>query len=420
MAKTTRPKTEIKDDVTKAVDASDPVVMAEPTFSQPEPEQIVAPVEDEIPPAAEPTADPVSEPSQDMPPPDQPPPPAIPATEPPKRSSGFVGMVAGGVIAAALGYGVATYFPIPGLLDRTGQAAQTESTLASLANRIGALESAPAPAVDAALSDRVQALEQRTAPDMPDLAPLIAAIAALDARLNALESAPRTAITAEGGPVSPDLAAAVEALRAEVEGLKGSGESVSAKIAAAAADANARLAEAEAQAAQLKAEAEETARKSMARAAVGRLQASLESGVPFASALENLSGLDVSASLVAVAETGVPTQSALEAAFPPAARAALEASLKADMGASWSERLGSFLQSTTGARSLTPREGTDPDAVLSRAEAALKKRDLEAALNELTGLPPEGQAAMSDFVAMANQRRAAITDINTLSSAIEE
>ena len=114
-------------------------------------------------------------------------------------------------------------------------------------------------------------------------------------------------------------------------------------IEAMAAEAQTRLAEAEAQAATLKAEAEETARKALARAAIGRLQAALESGAPFASALADLPDAPIPPALAAAAESGVPSLAALEQAFPPAARAALDASRRADMGESWTERLGAFL-----------------------------------------------------------------------------
>jgi hypothetical protein len=60
-----------------------------------------------------------------------------------------------------------------------------------------------------------------------------------------------------------------------------------------------------------------------------------------------------------------------------------------------------FLRVQTGARSLQPREGTDPDAVLSRAEAAVKGGDVAASLTELAGLPAQGQAAMADWSARA-------------------
>ena len=68
-----------------------------------------------------------------------------------------------------------------------------------------------------------------------------------------------------------------------------------------------------------------------------------------------------------------------------------------------------------GARSVQPREGSDPDAVLSRAEAAVRDGDLSEALNELDNLPEDVQSAMADWLADARARVAAEAAINDLS-----
>ena len=114
-------------------------------------------------------------------------------------------------------------------------------------------------------------------------------------------------------------------------------------------------------------------------------------------------GADVPASLAATTKA-VPTLLSLLDGFAPFARAALDASIRADMGDGWAGRLTSFLRSQSGARSLTPHEGTDPDAVLSRAEAALREGQIKAVLAELSGLPPAGAAAMAPWVADATRR----------------
>jgi hypothetical protein len=211
----------------------------------------------------------------------------------------------------------------------------------------------------------------------------------------------------------------VEALTAQVAALQASNSDAAAGIEALAADAQARLADAEEQATALTAQAEETARKARTSAAVGRIMAALESGAPFASVLPDLEGTEVPPVLLTVAETGLPSRAALQAAFAPAARQALEDSLQANMGSTWSDRMASFLQSTTGARSLTPREGGHPDAVLSRAEAAVRAGDVSQALTELEALPSAGLAAMSDWIALARQRLEAMTAADALSAAVE-
>ena len=88
------------------------------------------------------------------------------------------------------------------------------------------------------------------------------------------------------------------------------------------------------------------------------------------------------------------------------------------MGEGWTDRLSAFLRSQSGARSLTPREGTDPDAVLSRAEAALRDGQIKAALAELAGLPPAGTEAMAPWIADATRRLGAEQAIADLSVAL--
>ena len=68
----------------------------------------------------------------------------------------------------------------------------------------------------------------------------------------------------------------------------------------------------------------------------------------------------------------VPTLDELVAAFPPAARAGVRASLQAESAQGEGSILGNFLRAQTGARSVTPHEGSDADAVLSRAGEHLR------------------------------------------------
>lgn len=63
--------------------------------------------------------------------------------------------------------------------------------------------------------------------------------------------------------------------------------------------------------------------------------------------------------------------------------------------------IGDFLRVQTGARSVEPREGDDPDAVLSRADAAVKAGDIKGALGLIATLPQAGQDAMSGWTGKA-------------------
>jgi hypothetical protein len=123
--------------------------------------------------------------------------------------------------------------------------------------------------------------------------------------------------------------------------------------------------------------------------------------------------------LADAAATGVPTLPDLQRAFPDAARAALDAALKADMGEGWADRVAAYLRTQTGARSLKPLEGNDPDAILSRAEAALDAGQVGTALTEIVALPEAAQPALADWSAAAAQREAATAAVAALTTAMD-
>ena len=77
--------------------------------------------------------------------------------------------------------------------------------------------------------------------------------------------------------------------------------------------------------------------------------------------------------------------------------------------------IGDFFRSQLGMRSLVPREGDSPDAILSRAEAALRDARLGAALAELENLPEGARAALDDWIARATQRQEALSAADALS-----
>ena len=122
--------------------------------------------------------------------------------------------------------------------------------------------------------------------------------------------------------------------------------------------------------------------------------------------------------LTAHAQSGLPSLQTLRAMYPDAARAALDAALRTASSDSWTDRVSVFLRGQTGARSLTPREGTDPDAILSRAEAAMAAGDLTMALTELAGLPDAAKAAMADWLALAGQRQDAVAAVQALTASL--
>ena len=349
------------------------------------------------------------------------PPPARPAApapaEPPRRRGGggvFLALVLGGVVAAVAGFVTARYLVPEGWpfdLPRAGGTQQPDpvellgsrvsdqaAMIEALTGRLAAAEAALASpdAVDpAAIEGRIAAAE--------------ASVAALTARLDSLPAAPGT---------DP---AALDALRAEIEAIRaapaapdaGLADQVAAlqdQVAALSAAAEADRAALEERAAALRAEAEAAASAALGRAAVLRLQAALDSGAPLTGAIEELRAAGVAVpAVLADNPDGVPTLAALRDGFPEAARAALAAAVSVAPEAGLADRLGAFLRDQTGARSLVPRDGDDPDAILSRAEASLQAGDLDAALSQLDALPPEAAQAMAGWRQLAETRVTAVT-----------
>ena len=337
------------------------------------------------------------------------------AVQPPKpvrQKNGLLGFILGGAIVAGAGFGLAKYvYPETGAAEAI-VALQTQidakaSDDAALRAQIADLAARPlAGAPDTGLADRLAAVEAALkAPS--DSAGLAARMTTLEERLTAIEAA------SVGGEGTPNVAIAamdreLKALRSEIEAQKGAGSALTADIEAASAAAQARLDAAEA-----------AAQAAAKQAALSHVRAAFESGAPLGPALDGLMavGAEVPEGL-AIAANGLPTLLELQDGFAEPARAALDASIRADMGEGWADRLTAFLRSQSGARSLTPREGADPDAVLSRAEAAVRRGDLAASLAELASLPPAGAAAMSAWGADATRRLDAEQAIADLSATL--
>ena len=71
-----------------------------------------------------------------------------------------------------------------------------------------------------------------------------------------------------------------------------------------------------------------------------------------------------------------------------------------------------------GARSVAPREGSDADAVLSRAEAAVRIGQLQLALSELSALPEAAKPAIAAWETAAQKRLSAMSAAEALSQSL--
>ncbi|MDG3041246.1 COG4223 family protein [Roseicyclus marinus] len=358
-----------------------------------------------------------------------PPPPRAPAPQPAPQRGGLVPLVLGGVVAAGIGYGAAYM----GLLPTTGPASDTSQTtaiaeaLATQAETLAALQAqvaelAATPASGAAAS------EIDLTPVTDQIGALAGQIESATATLGSL--ADRVAVLEDrpvfSGDITADSAAALEAataLEAELEAQRAAAEEQAATLQAAAEAAATAAAEAEAQAAAAVAEAEAQAAAALARAeadaALVQLQVALETGAPFADALAALGEVtEVPPGLGDLAASGVPTLGALQADFPALARAALPRALQEAAGDSMGDRLGAFVMGQIGGRSVAPREGDDPDAVLSRIGAAIEAGELDTVLTELAALPEGAQAELAPWAAGVQARATAVDGLAILSDAL--
>lgn len=286
-----------------------------------------------------------------------------------------------------------------------------KTALAAQSARIDALENAPAPepapapaegadpaaltaltSTVSALTDRVAALEARPVPEAGPSEDIQAAqdsVSALTDRVAALEARP----IPETGP-SEDVQAALDSVSSLQTTLTQQG---------------AQLAELTKAAQTAKADAESEAARLLARAALARVEVAVDSGEPFDTALtdlEDVTPVDVPDPLRAAAEAGVPTLVDLQASFPAAARAGLAAA-RAEVPETEVNGVAGFLRRQLNVRSVAPREGSDPDAILSRAEAAVRNGNLDAALTEMEALPDATRNAMNDWLEAASARKSA-------------
>lgn len=321
--------------------------------------------------------------------------------------SGFVPMLLGGAVAAALGFGVARY------PDQWPFAQKVEdpmvAELAALKDRLAGLESNSAQQAESLkvleADDAVDQLRGETSGAMDQLR---TQFDSMTTKLSQLENRVHTVEKLPQGSGMEAAAAAAAAYERELQQMRQMLDTELARITSQKEDAQT-----------LEVSAAEAARAAAARAAMSRVHAALETGQPFGDALFDLTenaGISAPDALSAVATDGVATQQALQSSFPDAARAALDASVRAAVEDGSIDRVSAFFRTQLGTRSLEPKEGDDPDAVLSRAEAALRSGDVSTALTELTAMPDAGQPALADWIARATQRRDALSAATELST----
>jgi len=187
----------------------------------------------------------------------------------------------------------------------------------------------------------------------------------------------------------------------------------SAPVAVAPAPAQPPVVAAETAALAARVDRLETDRRSLTAAAAAALataslsQAS-ESGRPFVAELNTVARIlpdsgDLTA-LRPLAERGAPTRAELVAEFPDMARQASFAAKTPAEGAGLLTRLNHALSAVFTLRRINRLTGSDPDAILARAERKVNDGDLEGAIREIESLPSNGPAAAKVWLDRARSR----------------
>ncbi|MFT4782637.1 MAG: hypothetical protein ACI9IV_000366 [Paracoccaceae bacterium] len=355
-------------------------------------------------------------------------PQAIVAPVAEKKSGGVMGRVVGGALAAAIGFGAAQIYPdgwpIGGVNDEIAEqiAAQNsaiqalQTTIAGLETQIGGAATTDALAalgvgvseVDARVSTLGSQLSEQIAAQVTQSAQNAEQIGILTKRPIAenTDEATAAAVAAFGQDVA-GFGDQVAALRLEtqrrVEEMNVLINDTAGKEAAAAAAAQS---------------AADAARLAVEARAVVDVRAALETGTPFGDPLAVISSVAVPDALMATMEAGAPTRLDLREALPPLARSALTASLKDTVGEDMGGRFQTFVRTQLGARSLAPRDGDDPDAVLSRVEAAIASDNLELAIETVSSLPQSGQDILAPWVAQVQMRLDALVAADMLADSL--
>ncbi len=321
-----------------------------------------------------------------------------------------------------------------GLLDKAVQdvEAAVDGELTKLQQSIAGLESgvvqavADDPAVKA-IEESLNTLEPRLAQLEESIntaltgAPSDAVGAELAAELNALAGDLEALKTA----VAPDLSAienGLAALRTDVEALKNAARPDFSGLEGALADLRGDVETLSAQLAQAPSAerlaametrvgaAEQAAAQSGAlgsAVAADALATSLATGQPFTGELAALRSLGVDPQAIAAlephAETGLPTRAEISARFEAAiAGLALTPPIEEDSGVL--NRLIGSARNLVEVRPAGPTAGDNPGAVVARIRGALQAGDLEAALAERDGLPPDAKTATTEWSEMARTR----------------
>jgi hypothetical protein len=168
--------------------------------------------------------------------------------------------------------------------------------------------------------------------------------------------------------------------------------------------------------------------KPMAVLGLSRLRQAVEQGSTYAGALGGVQRLLAGTTLPEAANTalltldahknqGVVSVMALRDGFAAKVGDIIDAEA-APANASWWDRTLARLENMITVRPTGDVKGTDAPAIAARAEAALNRGDVDAAVTELHGLSPTAGVAAADWLRQARTRQAVLGAVDALETAL--
>ena len=311
-------------------------------------------------------------------------------------------MFLGGLCAGAIGFGIAILPDYFNSNDQLGSLLldqkEIHDQIISLSETVSELTNIGPPANFSEELDPFRiSLSKLSADIMMNSSAQEQEITALKERIYLLENRPLNGGVSES--VIQSYERELTQIRAEIEAIvnKAAGE----------------IEQAQGEAAMLEVAAQAISQENVAASALIGIEAAISNGTGYSTLLEKLKlilGLNVPEVLSANAQLGVVSLNKLQDEFPKLARVSLQAARMEGDGTGF----GAFLKAQLGFRSLFPREGTSPDAVLSRAEASVAAGNLQVALVELIDLPKSGQLVLQDWSERARTRLSVLNALSEL------
>lgn len=402
--------------VAPAKPKADPAPVPETIVGTPAPTETVTETLTE--PPVEPKADPKPEPVRPIPTP--------PAPSPVRQarlampwSAISIATVAGALLGTALTYALVNLVPMPSsapvIADPTEQ-------LADLGGRLTALEGR-LPAIEESGLDTQVSLDATITQMDTGLNEVKASVAALEGRIAEVQASVQPAIPVDLAPITAQLdalesrvtAIAAGASSADASALADSLSSIGQNVAALTA----RLDAADQQLGEIDAIRTElnTAKAAIAAQTqtlgganigpavklplvVSGLETALAAGRPYAAELQSLRALlpdiVVPEALAAAAETGLERPEALANDFRAAVPTIL-AGRAAESTGDWGKDAIEWAKALLALRPAGEMEGDTPEAIVSRLEAAMERRDFVAAAALLDQLPEPMQTAAGEL-----------------------